>query len=227
MTTLTLFRYPPKHQFWAFSQMQLAHAKLKNTPGLKFYKLMGSGGNGGFGLWPNWGVYAFLAIWEKAEDWTHFQRKNIFAQEAKERSSEQMTSFLQPIRTHGLWSGSNPFEPILPFEAKPDAPIAVITRAKIRLKRLPEFLLNTAVAKTDLVNHPDLKLSIGIGETPLIYQATFSIWNNLAAMQAYAYKSPEHASVVRKTRARNWYSEELFTRFQVLGFEGSWEGLVI
>jgi hypothetical protein len=204
--------------------MQLAHAKLINTPGLKFYKLMGSGGNGGFGLWPNWSVYAFLGIWETTEDWEQFQAKNTFAIEAKERCTEQMTSFLQPIRTHGLWNGSNPFEPILPFEAKTDAPIAVITRAKIRIKRLPEFLLNTAVAKSVLKNQSDLLLSIGIGEKPLIYQATFSIWRNLEAMQQYAYKSPEHANVINKTRKRNWYSEELFTRFQVLRCEGFWNG---
>lgn len=224
LTTLTLFRYPPKNQFWAFSQMQLAHAKLMNTPGLKFYKLMGSGGNGGFGLWPNWSVYAFLGIWESTEAWSQFQTENSFALEANERCSEQMTSFLQPIRTHGLWNGTNPFEPISPLTTNADSPIAVITRAKIRLKRLPEFLLNTSVAKSVLKNQPDLLLSIGLGETPLIYQATFSIWRNLAAMQQYAYKSPEHAKVISKTRLRNWYSEELFTRFQVIGCKGQWEG---
>ena len=207
--------------------MQLAHSKLVNVPGLSFYKLMGSGGNGGFGLWPNFSVYALLGIWESVEAWAQFQAENTFANEAQQRCTEQMTSFLQPIRTHGVWNGSNPFEPIVPFSTSAEAPIAVLTRAKIRLKRLPEFLLNTSVAKSVLKNQPDLKLSIGLGETPLIYQATFSIWSNLEAMTAYAYKSPEHAQVLKKTRQRNWYSEELFTRFHLLGCTGQWEGKIM
>jgi heme-degrading monooxygenase HmoA len=224
MTTLTLFRYPANNLFWAFTQMRLAQADLEKAPGLMFHKLMGSGGAGGFGLWPNWRVYALLGIWESTEAWTHFQTQHPFALETHARCSEQMTTFLRPMRTHGLWDGSNPFEPLKPFSAPADAPVAVLTRARIRIRRLPEFLINTNVAKTSLKDQEDLLLSIGVGETPLIYQATFSIWKNLQAMQQYAYKTPEHAGVISKTRARDWYSEELFTRFHVMGAIGSWGG---
>lgn len=75
-----------------------------------------------------------------------------------------------------------------------------------------------------MLDQKDLLLSIGIGETPLIYQATFSIWCDLDAVQQYACKTPAHADLVRKTRERDWYSEEMFTRFEVLGSTGSWEG---
>ncbi|NJN33402.1 MAG: hypothetical protein HC817_03255 [Saprospiraceae bacterium] len=40
-------------------------------------------------------------------------------------------------------------------------------------------------------------------------------------MMDYAYKSPHHAEVVRKTRELGWYSEELFARFRVVDTEGS------
>lgn len=224
MTTLTLFRYPSSQIFWAFTQMQLAHAKLRKTPGLKFYKLMGSGGAGGFGLWPNWRVYALLGIWESLDDWNQFQEENVFAKETQSRCSEQMNTFLKPLRTHGLWDGANPFEPIVDKAIIEDAKVAVLTRARIRLKRLPEFLRETPIAKASLSDQKDLLLSIGVGETPLIYQATFSIWRNMEAVKQYAYKTAAHADVVKKTRERNWYSEELFTRFQVLGATGSWDG---
>jgi hypothetical protein len=35
-------------------------------------------------------------------------------------------------------------------------------------------------------------------------------------MKAFAYKMQEHRNVIQKTRTRNWYSEEMFTRFRVL-----------
>ena len=47
-------------------------------------------------------------------------------------------------------------------------------------------------------------------------QATFSIWENQAAMQAYAYQNQAHRAVMQRTRAENWYREELFARFKVL-----------
>jgi heme-degrading monooxygenase HmoA len=224
MTTLTLFRYPTSQIFWAFTQMQLAHSKLGKTRGLKFYKLMGSGSAGGFGLWPNWRVYALLSIWESIDDFKRFQAEQPFAQETLKRSSEQMTTFLKPIRTHGLWDGINPFEPLVSSALVEDAEVAVLTRARIKLRRLPDFLINTPAAKVSLLEQKDLLLSIGIGETPLIYQATFSIWRNIDAVQKYAYRTPAHSDVVRKTRERDWYSEEMFTRFQVLGNTGSWAG---
>ncbi|MAI28344.1 MAG: spheroidene monooxygenase, partial [Flavobacteriales bacterium] len=55
----------------------------------------------------------------------------------------------------------------------------------------------------------------GIGEWPLIQQATFSIWKSLDDVKNFAYKNIDHSSIVKKTRKRNWYSEDMFTRFAV------------
>ena len=49
---------------WAFGQMQFAHSHIKKTPGLNFYKLMGSGREPGFNPLPDWSVYALLCNWE-------------------------------------------------------------------------------------------------------------------------------------------------------------------
>ena len=64
--------------------MQLAHAEFRQVPGLKFHKLMGSGGKGGFGLWPNWNVFALLGVWENIDAYRAFEAKNTFAQKASE-----------------------------------------------------------------------------------------------------------------------------------------------
>jgi len=43
-------------------------------------------------------------------------------------------------------------------------------------------------------------------------------------MKNYAYKSVDHSDVIKLTRERKWYSEELFARFEILKHEGSLNG---
>jgi hypothetical protein len=43
-------------------------------------------------------------------------------------------------------------------------------------------------------------------------------------MQAFAYASPAHREVIRRTRDERWYAEELFARFRLLGTEGTLNG---
>jgi hypothetical protein len=66
--------------------------------------------------------------------------------------------------------------------------------------------------------------SFGIGERPVYKQATFSVWDNLENMKAYAYRSKEHSEVIRKTREEDWYSEELFARFKPIASMGTLNG---
>jgi heme-degrading monooxygenase HmoA len=66
-----------------------------------------------------------------------------------------------------------------------------------------------------------LKQSFGVGEVPFIKQATLSIWEDEASIKNFAYSMQQHKQVVQKTRAENWYSEDMFTRFNVLEINGS------
>ena len=58
-------------------------------------------------------------------------------------------------------------------------------------------------------------------------QATFSLWKSGKSMQEFAYHSKYHKEVVRLTRERKWYKEELFARFAVLETAGSWKNLTL
>ena len=69
-----------------------------------------------------------------------------------------------------------------------------------------------AVSKA-LEAYKGLTTAIGIGELPLKYQATFSLWATGNDMLAYAYKGEHHKNIIDKTRKKDWYSEELFARF--------------
>jgi hypothetical protein len=69
-----------------------------------------------------------------------------------------------------------------------------------------------------------LLLAEGIGEWPLVQQATFSVWRDVADMMHFAYTSAHHRQAVADTRQKGWFSEELFARFRILRTEGSWGG---
>ena len=43
-------------------------------------------------------------------------------------------------------------------------------------------------------------------------------------MKQFAYSMQEHAEVIRKTRKEDWYSEEMFVRFIIVGSRGSLHG---
>jgi spheroidene monooxygenase len=70
----------------------------------------------------------------------------------------------------------------------------------------------------------NVAFKIGIGEVPFFHQVTFSIWPDTASMADFARKDGPHAQAIRAVREGNWFREELYARFRVLGDAGSWQG---
>ena len=56
--------------------MQFGHAHLKSVQGLSFYRLMGSGKNGGFNPFPDWSVYSLLQVWDNQSAADRFFEKH-------------------------------------------------------------------------------------------------------------------------------------------------------
>jgi hypothetical protein len=98
--------------------------------------------------------------------------------------------------------------------------LGVLTRATIRPRHLRAFWRDVPAASRALEKAPGLVASIGVGELPLIRQATFSLWRDTEAMKRYAYGTAEHREVIERTRREGWYSEELFARFAVVDVVG-------
>lgn len=194
--------------------MGLAHGELAQTPGLAFGRLMGSGGGNGFGLYPNFGLYVWFANWENRAAADTFFRESPWYQAALQRSHQQQTYYLQPTMAHGQWGGQQPFAIHQAYD--PSKPTAVLTRATIRTRKLLDFWRYVPRTSASIYEHPARQFSIGIGEYPVFMQATFSLWDSGKAMQDFAYKSNHHKEVVKLTRERNWYKEELFARFEVV-----------
>ena len=190
---------------------------------MHFYKLLGTGSEG-FSTRPDWSVYGLLQVWD-----TPSQAESFFSSHPQmtafgNRSEESLRIFMKPIRSKGLWDGQNPFG--IEQESPGDTgPIAVLTRATIRKKHLFRFWKYVPHSQKPLGMSPGLLFSKGVGETPFTDMATFSLWENQEAMQAYAYGTNAHKEAIRKTRELGWYREELFARFRPFRIEGAWQDI--
>ncbi|TXF90088.1 hypothetical protein FUA23_07560 [Neolewinella aurantiaca] len=227
ITTVTLLRYRSvRAKAWIFTQMGLMPgfpfpSPLAGTEGLLFGRLMGSGADNGFGLKPNFGVYAFMGHWQDRAAADRFFAAHPWWRGNEKQLHESATFYLEATMTHGEWGGQKPFVP-QPDKHDSAAPVAVITRATIRARKLADFWRYVPQTSASVYEHPERKLSIGVGEYPVFMQATFSLWTSGKAMRDFAYKSKHHAEVVKLTRERGWYKEEMFTRFKVLEVKGKW-----
>jgi hypothetical protein len=223
--TLTLVRYPEVMVRWAVSRMAFDRRPLARTPGLRFWKLLGTGKNAGFDTRPNWDVWGLLAVWAGLSDYEAFAAASPVARGWRARAVEQWTVHLRPLSSHGAWNGRNPFGGGSMTAGEVSGPIAVLTRATIRPMRLARFWGAVPAVQRRVETAEGLLAAYGIGELPFLRQATFSLWRDAEAMRCFARGSAEHAEVVRRTREEGWYAEELFARFVPLGTTGTLYGV--
>ena len=97
-----------------------------------------------------------------------------------------------------------------------DKKAVVITRATLRWTRLLSFWRSVPKASKAIENAPGIQYYKGIGEWPFIQQATVSIWDNFDAVNSFAYKSKIHTNIIKQTRQKKWYKEDLFSRFYLI-----------
>ena len=196
--------------------MGLGYRHLVHVSGLSFVKLLGTGGGSGFSLRPDFSTYGLLLVWKNA-DYAEAFEDNTLLKAYKERAFSYRKLGLQNYKSQGLWSGQQPFE--AGTAMRPDAPVAIITRATLRWNRLWSFWRNVPKASRSIEAAKGVTFFKGIGEWPFIQQATISLWTNQKAVMEFAYRQKAHAEIVKKTRQKKWYAEDLFARFHVLDEE--------
>ena len=202
--------------------MAFARPQLARIPGIRFWKLLGSGYGSGFSLRPNWARYGLLVVWENVDAMESFFSHSTLMHAYRLHADEIWTVRLQPLEVHGRWSGVDPFFSLAP--PIKTGPIAVLTRATIRLNRLRAFWNAVPATSQAIVRAAGLLASVGLGEAPLFRQATFSLWRSVGDMEAFAFRTAAHREAMRRTRDENWYCEELFARFAPVASEGTWNG---
>jgi hypothetical protein len=219
---LVVVRYPRFLAFIGILSMAVFHVPLFLTRKIAFYKLMGTGKNGSFDIWPDFRQWSVMLFYDKSH----------FTGDAGQPITDKLLGkfilgwlklfktsvryfHLEPYAGHGSWDKQTFISQRKPSE-EPIGRIAVITRATIRLSRLIAFWKAVPSTSFQLDQHPGFVFSIGVGEVPLTKQATFSIWESEAHMKSYAYKMRAHQDVIKRTRDERWYSEEMFLRFRLL-----------
>ena len=60
----------------------------------------------------------------------------------------------------------------------------------------------------------------GVGEAPLGWQGTVSLWRNGQDLVEFAYHQTHHRQAMQRSSTMRWYAEELFARFDVLDVTG-------
>ena len=189
---------------------------LISSSGLKFIKLFGTGSNEGFSLIPDFSSYVIISSWKNDHYRKKFIDENNTINEIISRSSKRVEIKIDPYNFTGSWNGINPFKNISSYSG---GKIIVLTRARVKLNKLMNFLVNTYLAAKSIKSQDGAEFYKGIGELPIIEQATISIWMSEQSMRDYAYSDKNHLKIINKARKDKWYSEELFVRSNILSLK--------
>lgn len=214
----------PTARLWGYLAFLLGRYRLRRAPGLRFFKMLGSGRDGGFGLKPSASRQGMFCVFDDDASIDAFLASDSLIQGFRAHAAEFFSVRLRATSTRGSWSGMKPFEGA--DAASGDgtaAPVAALTRASIRPGKALRFWRHAPPAEVSLGHAPGCLLAVGLGEAPVLRQATFSIWKNAAAMDAYARRGA-HQDAIRASAAGSFFTESMFVRFTPYDAQGLWHG---
>ncbi len=219
-----LVRLPAAAAARQLPRVPLDRRALRRLPGARFAKLLGTGKGRRMAASADLTRWAVFAVWDDASALDRF-RDGHLSSRLWAQAVERYDLVLEPLGAHGTWDGVDPVAEAEPVTGAVDDAVAVLTRATVRWRQVPTFLRAVPAVDRTLSDTEGLLATVGIGELPIGRQATFSIWRDVAAMRAFAYRGAEHIDVVERTRAERWYGEEWFARFRPIGASGTWDGV--
>jgi hypothetical protein len=212
----------PASRLWGYGRFVFGRGAARRQPGVRFAKVLGSGFDGGFGLKPSASRQGLLCLFD--DDWAaqDFLAHSPLVTAYRDHAREYLEVRLRPFSCRGTWDGVR-FEPSV---APPEGgPIAGLTRASIRPHLARRFWSKAPPAERSLANASGCLLAAGLGEAPLLRQATFTVWDSVASMDGYA-RTGAHLEAIRASREGNYFSESMFVRFVPEGLRGTWKGRI-
>ena len=212
VTTFTIFQYPRGLRLWALRQMIRAREPLARAPGIRFHRLLGTGGGLGFSLLPDLSRYAMLAHWSAEQAADDFFLGSKLMAEYRRVTAEIWTVKLLARDSRGTWSAPGPFDP-RPPELPPALPTVVLTHASLRLRGLLGFWRRAPARAHELLSRPGLRLALGVGELPWLRADTFSVWDGVDPAELDDPQLP-----------RPWFRETLHARFSAIATQGRVHG---
>jgi spheroidene monooxygenase len=220
VAVLFLADLQPASRFWGWTRFPIGRFSLRGTPGLGFCKVLGSGRDGGFGLKPSATIQGLFCVFADDASAEAFVAEGGPLDAWRRRAREHFCVRLRAYSSRGTWSG----RPLPVGAARPDGgPVAALTRASIRPSRAAAFWRMEPPAERELQGADGCLLAAGIGEAPLLRQATFSVWRDVASMDAYA-RHGAHLAAIRASAQGAFFSESMFVRFVPYAARGTWRG---
>jgi hypothetical protein len=211
LVTLHVWRVPRRLVGGALLRMATEPRRLRALPGVRFAKILGTGSGTTFGPGDaDLTRFAAVVAWDGKAD-----IERVFRPWRRARWARLD---LEPVTSRGTWSGATPFGE--PTARKIDGPVLALTRARLRPGRALTFWRAVPPVAREIAAAPGLLARFGIGEAPIGWQGTVSVWRTSADLTAFAYRQPEHRAVIERTPADRWYAEDLFARFAVLDVSG-------
>ena len=241
---LLLVRFRPDATAWGLMQLMRAPFRRARDKGLVFQKVLGSGQNGGFGLRPGLNYQGLFSVFNSDNEAASYLQQSAQIAAYLDHAEAAFAARLAPLSCRGAWSGFT-FRPLppMPNDARAETasvvqasqapvagdrnramPVASLTRASIRPLKAASFWAQSPEAEHDLAKAPGCQLAVGLGEAPLLRQATFSLWKDQASMDGYA-RSGAHQRAIAAAYGQGFFSESMFLRFLPVALYGAWNGL--
>lgn len=133
-------------------------------------------------------------------------------------------ALLSPLTARGAWGGRAPFAtPGRATAASWSGEVVSLTRARLRVSKAWRFHRAVPTVAHRLAEVDGLQAAMGVGEAPVGFQGTLSLWRDPAAVSAYTWRQREHRDVLDRTPTERWYAEDLFARFAVVDRPASLE----
>jgi hypothetical protein len=214
LVTLHVWRVPRRSIGSALLRMARDPRRLRALPGVRFAKLLGTGTGATFSPGDaDLTRYAAIVVWDG--DRAH--------PAAVDRSWDPIAAGraridLIPLTSRGRWSGVEPFG--APRDGRAGGMVLALTRARLRPAKALTFWRTVPPVAAELSAAPGLVSRFGVGEAPVGWQGTVSVWRSTADLIGFAYRQPEHRAVIARTPADRWYAEDLFARFAVRDIMG-------
>lgn len=219
---LCLMGYRSDSIYWGLARFVIGKYRLKNIPGLEFFKILGSGLQGGFAVKPSFRHQGLFCVFQTEELAKEFLHTSPIIQSYQHHSSEFFSVLLKTYSNRGTWSKTALTETVAIPER---GPIAAITRASIKPFKAFSFWKKAPPAELSLASANGCLLAAGLGEAPYFRQATFTIWESPAQMNQYA-RTGAHLEAIKAAQTEGYFSESMFTRFIPIDPKGVWRGQV-
>lgn len=213
----------PSAMAWGWWRVARGQRALVGQPGLLFAKALGSGHEGGFGLRPSATRQGLFAVFEGEDLADRFIERSKHARDYRSRSRETCVMKLRATSCRGSWDGQ---QIAVTAAAPQQGPVVSLTRASIRPSRAGAFWRQSPPSEASLARAPGCRLAVGLGEAPLLRQATLSLWKDQQHMDAYA-RSGAHLAAIHAAYDGRYFSESMFVRFVALSMRGQWKGVAL